>query len=504
LSLAFRAQARQYRGTMGSTPLSSLDASFLRVETPSAHMHVAWKGLFAGREDGTRPDVALLRRSIGARLPLAERFRQRLAFPVGGLGEPVWVDDAAFDIDRHVAALAPVDGVLTRARFDELCDVVLSEPLPRDRPLWQMLLAPRLENGDVGLLMKIHHAMVDGMSAVALGLLLLDLVPDAAVPESPGPAWEPAPAPGAARLALDALARRSYEPLRAARGLAGVATSPRQSVRLAGTLRRAAMAVGEDVLRPAPSSMVNLPIGPRRVLAHHTTPLEPMLAARTRLGATLNDVALGVAAGAMRALALQAGNVPEPLKVMVPVSRREQDDPAVSGNRISFVFIELPLHLHRAAERVEHIRLQTERFKRTGRAQGTETLLSAIGLLPDAFKDAAARMATSSRMYNLTVSHVRLPPALRGPVYLLGCRLREAAPVIPIPEGHALSIGIFTTGDVMTFGAYADPDSLPEIDGMAHALERAAIEIVSPRRRALARRSSAATSAPAHSPVRAA
>ena len=138
-------------------------------------------------------------------------------------------------------------------------------------PLWEIHLAPRLEDGTVGLLMKIHHALVDGKSALAVALLLLDLDPDAPEPPAPPAGSRRGASPGAARLAVDALVDSGTEPLRALGRAARAAGSP---VRLGGTLRRAAMAVGEDVARAAPSSFLNDPIGPRR------TPRRPLAGGR--------------------------------------------------------------------------------------------------------------------------------------------------------------------------------------------------------------------------------
>ena len=458
---------------MARSRLSALDGSFLRVESPSAHMHVAWKGRFTPRADGREITMGMLRASIQGRLRHAERFRQKLAFPPGGLAEPVWVDDPHFAIERHVAPISVEPGELPVARFDTLCDLALSAPLPRDRPLWQVLFAPRLSDGSVGLLMKVHHAMVDGKSAVELALLLLDLTPDA-IPLEPDASWKPQSSPGATRLAIEAMADNGTESLRAAMRFTRMATNPARSVRLADTLRRTALAVGEDVLRPAPSSYVNVPIGPRRTLVSHTTGIEPLLAVKKARGATLNDVALTVVAGALRELSMAAGRMPAPMKVMVPVSRREEDERASLGNRIAFVFIELPVHVARTSDRLRSIVEATTRFKREGRAGSGEALLGAIGALPDPLKNGAAKLASSPRMYNLTVSNV---PGPRMPVYLLGAQLEEAVPVIPIPDGHALSIGIFTLGDRVTFSGYADPTALPQAASLPGALSAAVLDV---------------------------
>lgn len=433
-------------------------------------MHVGWKGIFEPR-DGAPLSVEELRRSIAGRLRHAPRFRQRLAFTPGGFAEPVWVDDERFDVAEHVVALAEPGQVLTRSRFDELCDAALSLPLDRRRALWSLHVAPQLDDGSLGLVMKAHHAMVDGKSAVELALLLLDLSPDA--PEAQADDWAPRPAPSSARLALDAMLDSGGESLRAAAGFARAVTSPR----LAGTLRRAALAVGEDLLRPAPSSYVNGQLSAQRILLHHTHDIQPLLEAKTRLGVTLNDVALAAVSGALRELAMRAGERPQPLKAMVPVSTRAPEQAADLGNRISFVFVDLPVQIAGAADRLDAIRAATARFKEQGRAAGGAAVLGSLGAMPAPVKEAAARMAAAPRTYNLTVSNV---PGPRIPVWLRGCELREAVPVIPLADGHALSIGIFSYGDRITFGAYADPHALPQVGDLPLALCAAVLDVCAP------------------------
>jgi len=340
------------------------------VETDAAHMHVAWKGIFAPRPDGVPLTLDALRESVGGRLRDAPRFRQRLAFPLGGIAEPVWVDDESFDVRRHVMPLAPGSDRIGRRTFDELVDRALSEQLDRGRALWRILFAPTLEEGGGGLVMQAHHAMVDGKSAVELALLLLDLDPDAAPPQ-PDTSWRPEPAPGSGQLALEG------------------------GMRLADTLRRAALSVGEDMLRAAPSSYVNAPIGPRRTLVHHTADINRLLEVKTRQGVTLNDVALTVVAGALRQLAMKAGRIPQPLKVMVPVSVRDADKAAELGNAISFVFIGLPVSRSRPLDRLRAIHRETTSFKRGGRAAGGKAILDSLGLMPGPVRDRAAKLAAS-------------------------------------------------------------------------------------------------------------
>jgi WS/DGAT/MGAT family acyltransferase len=457
-----------------SDRLSPLDTSFLHVESPSAHMHVAWKARFEPHPD--KPPITLerVRALVASRLEHVPRLRQRLAFPPGGFGAPVWVDDAGFQIERHVLPLGPDDEPLTRRRFDSIVDGVLSVPLERGRPLWEIHVAPWLEDGGAGVVMKAHHAMVDGISGVALAMLILDVDPDAVPAEAPA-RWAPKPVPGAGRLALESLADAGMTPMRTAGRLARGGGSG-----LAGGVRTVARALGEDVLSPAPSSYLNTAISPRRTIVGHSADLESMLAARATHAVTLNDVALAVVAGALRQLALCRGVMPAPLKAMVPVTRREAGAEGSLGNRIAFVSVTLPVHERRPLKRLAVIHAQTTAFKSDGRAAGGEVILSALGMLPPLAQARAARLAASPRAYNLVVSNV---PGPRAPVYLLGARAVEAYPVVPLSDKHALSVGIFSLHDRLCFGAYGDPEALPEIRELPGAISASALELLQARPR---------------------
>jgi WS/DGAT/MGAT family acyltransferase len=463
--------------------LSAMDGSFLRLETGGAHMHVAWSATLKVDPECEPPTVDRLRASVAARLDRAPRFRRRLAFPTAGIGEPSWVDDPHFDISRHVLALGGSHAELDDRRFAHLCDRALSVPLARDQPLWEIRLAPRLSGDRVGLMAKLHHALVDGKSALEVALLLFDLEPDA--PASQLAPWSPERGPGAARLAADAVGSGVEESLRAVRGAARLATEPRSAARLGGTLRRAALAAGEDLLRPAPSSSLNTRIGSRRTLVRHAVPREDLKAIKRAAGVTLNDVCLATAAGALRQLSLERGERPRPLKTMVPVNVRAAGERAELGNRISMVFVDLPLDVPSAAARLGLVHRATSAFKRSGRPAGAETVFSALGLLPPQLRGVAARALAAPRTYNLTISNV---PGPDFPLYVLGARLLECYPVVPIASGHALSIGIFTYCSHVHFGFYADPHAFPDVRSLPAAMDAALADLSSafgrgPRRR---------------------
>ena len=408
-----------------------------------------------------------------SRLEGMPRFRRRLRFPPVGMGEPFWVDDEAFAIARHVTLLCDPDDRPTKRRFAALCDRALSEPLDRTHPLWRVYLVPKLQDGSAGMVAKIHHALVDGKSAVEVALLLFDVTPDA----HPAPAadWQPEPEPGTARLALGAISGGATESLRAARGMARMARAPRAgSARIYDTVRSAALSVGDDLLRPAPASYLNVPIGPKRTLVRHRAKLEDVLAIKRAAGVTLNDVCLAAVAGALRESALARGESPRALKAMVPVSVRSDDERTDLGNRISLAFVDLPVSVSTPSARLAEIHRATTAFKADRRPEGNEAMFGALGLLPDPLRTGAARMVGSKRVYNLTVSNI---PGPRFPMYVLGAKLREAYPVVPIAEDHALSIGIFSYCEYLHFGLYADPEALPDVRGLPAALNAALLAL---------------------------
>jgi WS/DGAT/MGAT family acyltransferase len=469
-------------------------------------MHVGWSAVFEPHPDRQRPDLASLRESILGRLHLAPRFRQRLAFPPPLFGEPFWVDDTSFDISRHVVALSDDEAPLSLASFASLTDAAFSVPLDRKRPLWQVLLAPRLEDGRVGMVAKLHHAMADGLAAVDFAVLLFDSSPDP-VHAEPGEEWLPDPEPGLIELTAEAAAGWAGDMWDVARRAGKFAVSPRrQATKLAETVTRVATVVRDDMLTPAPVSGVNVPIGPQRTLVRHRADMAAIRRAcrRPRLAEapmggeriTINDVYLAAVAGALRTVALRRGEVPQPLKVMVPVNLRDESEHGPDGgNRIAFSFIELPLHVATADARLLRVHESTSAFKRSERPAGSHAMLSAIGLLPDPLKSVAARFAASPRTYNVTISNI---PGPRDPLYMLGARLEEAYPVVPLSEDHALSVGVFGYLDHAHFGFYADPRALPDVGDLPQAIAAEIRALAGPRpRRRPAVRDAVAVNAPA-------
>ena len=433
-------------------------------------MHVGWFSVLELPEGRERFDLDELKSRIDGRLHLLPRFRQRVTKIPLGAGEPVWRDDPEFDLDHHVREVpAPLAGFGPR----RVTDAFFTDPLRRDRPLWEIVLIPRMRDGRAGILGKIHHCMVDGVAAVELGMLLFDLAPDV-ISDAPQQ-WIPAPTESPARLAVDAVADTALEQFRVARRMVGLARSPGQTVRVANALGRAALQVAEDALGPAPPSYLNVEIGPTRTLTTHGVALKRLLAVKQGHGVKLNDIVLVACAGALRRFALDRGEPPIDLRVMVPVNvRRPGEDTNGTGNKITFGFIELPISSDRAQERLQRVVESMNALKNDGRIEGSTILLSAAGMLPEPLKDRAARFAASPRLYNLIVSNV---PGPRTRLYACGAKVESIHPVIPTPDLHALSIGVLTYNGAAHFSFYADPLALPRTDSLPSALEKAVIEL---------------------------
>jgi WS/DGAT/MGAT family acyltransferase len=438
--------------------LSALDASFLSAETSNAHMHVGWAATFAPPEDGEMPTFGEIRAHIAARLPADSRYRQRLAAVPFGVHQPAWVTDERFDIDRHLRRTAADD-------LQAIVDAVMSESLPRDRPLWQIWVADRLADGRLGLVGKMHHCMVDGLAAVQLSSALLDLdderrpVPIGPVREAAGE--EPDPFALLAGGVLDRIGEQARLAQASLRALGDPLAIPRATRRFVRTLANAALPV-------APRSALNRPSSPQRHLARLTRPLDDLRAIGRRFDTTVNDVLLASVAGALHRFLPES----EALKVMVPVNVADRD--GALGNHISFIFVELPCEEPDPVVRLMRINRDTASSKLAGEPADADTVLQMLGFAPRRFQRAMTGVVSHPRLFNLTVSNI---PGPRAPLYLRGCRLEAAWPVVPLAEGHAVSVGMTTVCDTACFGVYADRSALPEADALAGLIDRAIDEL---------------------------
>jgi len=431
---------------MSPARLSALDAAFLSLESEHAPMHVGWAAVFAPPADGPRPRFEDIRAHIGARLGRAPRYRQRLAHVPLGLGDPVWIDDRDFDICDHV-------GRARHGDFERLVDEVLSAPLQHGRPLWELWIADELEDGQIGVVGKAHHCLVDGLAAVELMALLLDRTPEPDTGSDVG-GWTARAAPSAMKLVRGAVGQQLDEALRIAKVPLAFARDP---ARGAGQAWRAARAVSQAAAPPAPPSRLNGAMTSMRHLGTHSRPMEDLKVIKRRFGTTVNDVLLTACAGALRGLGEDVA-----VKAMVPVSVEAPD--AKWGNRIAFLFLDLPCQEEDPVWRLRDIHVAMRERKRGGVPEGADMVLNALSYAPRPIRRVASKVIASPLLSNLTISNI---PGPQFPLYLMGCEVNDAYPVVPLTDKHGLSIGMTTIHARACFGVYAQSDLAGEADRIA-------------------------------------
>jgi diacylglycerol O-acyltransferase / wax synthase len=369
-------------------------------------------------------------------------------------------------VDRQVyRAAGPLGG---------LVDEVMSMPLRRDRPLWELWICENATDEHFAIVGKLHHCMVDGLAAVELGSLLLDITPEPEPEPYGSDVWEAAREPGAERLLLrgarDLLAQQlalvSW-PLRAI-------TSPAGSAReAAANALRMTRALSHSLVRGAPTSMLNRPLSPLRRLAWSERPLRDLQLIKRTYGTTVNDVMLAAVAGGIRAYLIDHGEPPVALKAMVPVNVRGARDEL--GNHISFVFAELPCDEPDPLGRLYRLHATMSQRKRDGEPQGADLALKAAGHTPGVVQQAISRIIASPRTFNLVVSNI---PGPSQPLYMLGCRLQATYPVVPLADRHAVSIGMTTIRDRACLAVYADREAIPDAETLVRDIDRAVAELL--------------------------
>ena len=230
---------------------------------------------------------------------------------------------------------------------------------------------------------------------------------------------------------------------------------------------RRALRAAHHSLVPAPRSVLNEAISDDRHLATVRRPFAEVREIKRRREATVNDVVLAVAAGGVRRLFERRGEEPMPLKTMVPVSVRDGEGADDLGNRISFVFIELPCDEPEPDRRLAAVKAAMAERKEAEEPEGAHAVLDAVEYAPRTLQHIVSHATASARAFNLVVSNIPGPPQS---LYMLGCELEEVYPVVPLADEHAVSIGFTTVGDQAFFGVYADRESLPDADALAAAI----------------------------------
>jgi WS/DGAT/MGAT family acyltransferase len=474
-----------------SSRLTPLDATFLELEEAdeSAHMHIGAIMVFDGMKAGGAPSPEQLCGHLAERLGQLPRYSQRLSEPhTGGLSWPEWRPDPAFDLARQVsrAALPEPGG---RTELQDWASAFFSQRLDRLRPLWEMVIVEGLEDGRWALATKTHHCMVDGVGSVDVGHLILDTQPRRSrraaggprlTADKPGPedAHEDSGGGSADPLGRVVRAWTGLLPMdtitsAAQAGVHGV-MHPRDALR---TATSALEMVAREEIRAAPHTSLNDPIGTQRRFEVVRVPLAAINAIRAELGGTVNDVVLAVVASGLKKLLESRGETPpeQGVRAMVPMNVRSAGEKLALGNKISSLFIDLPVCEPDPIRRYRETAARSAALKTDGHsAEGTTAVLDIAGLAPPVIHSTIAQALYATRLFNVTITNV---PGPQQPLYAFGCRMREIQPLVPLAAAHAVGVAIVSYDGDAFFGVIADRDNVPDLDVMVKEIGDAVGEL---------------------------
>ncbi|GAB7005096.1 wax ester/triacylglycerol synthase family O-acyltransferase [Nocardioides sp. AN3] len=457
--------------------LTPRDLAFLTEERASAPRQNATVEIFEPGPEGFGYDAFLA--LIADRISFVPRYRQRIQSVPGRLANPVWVDDSTFDLHYHVRRSAlPRPGTADQLR--DLVARIVSRPLDRHRPLWEMYLVEGLEGGRVAILSKAHQALVDGVHTVDLGQLLLDVSPELRVldPEALDE-WRPSRGATPAGLLVDAVRDALAEPevlLDSARS-----TGSHLARRVRRLTRRgvgtAQLVVRGGSERPSP---LNGRLSQQRRLITLDARLEDLRAIRAEHGGTINDVVLAIVTGGLRSFLMTRGESlagTRQIRAVVPVSVIDENEEATSlGSQIAVHFVDLPVAEASPVVRLHQVSYSFESHKATGRGVSASRLVGIAGFAPTTFHAVGSRAAAAQpdRSYHVCVTNV---PGPQSPRYAAGARMVASYPVPPLAPGHAVAIGVTSYDGGVFFGVTTDRDLVPDAELLGQCLSDALDEL---------------------------
>ena len=444
--------------------LSGLDASFLYLETSDQPMHVC---SIMELDTSTMPGgytFDRLRDALSLRIRAMPQFREKLANSRLNLDHPVWVDDNNFDIDRHLhrIGLPPPGG---RAELSEICGHIASLPLDRRRPLWEMWVIEGVagtdchRDGRIGVMIKVHHAGVDGVTGA-------NLMSQLCTTEADAPAPDPVDGVGGAsgwEIAAGGLVRFASRPLHLANVVPGTVSS------VVGTLLRARE--GQTMARPfaAPRTVFNARISGRRNVALAKLDLEDIKTVKNHFGVKVNDVVMALVSGVLRQCLAERNALPDTsLVATVPVSVHGKSD-RPGRNQVSGMFSSLQTHIADPVERLKAIAEANSVAKQHSSAIGATLLqdwtqFAAPAVFGIAMRVYARTRLTEMPVHNLVVSNV---PGPQIPLYMLGCEVKAMYPLGPIFHGSGLNITVMSLNRNLDVGLISCPQLLPDLWAMA-------------------------------------
>jgi WS/DGAT/MGAT family acyltransferase len=449
--------------------MNGIDPMFVYSETPVTPMEVAYACIFDPTTAPGGYSFEAVRAVLAERVPSLVPFRRRLVPVPFGLDHPRWVDDPDFDLDNHLHRVAlPAPG--GEAELTAMVAAVMGRPLDPDQPPWEMHVVEGLEGGQVGLIAKIHHSVIDGVAGVQLMAQLLDLSEEGR-PAVVCPPWLPAALPSNAQMVAAALPNMFTSPVRALQAVREVGRTALRLARCALDGRTGPFSIPLG----APSTF-ETPVGATRSVSFARLSLRDMRLLKEKFSVTINDVVLAICSGALRShLAEHDEEAEDPLVAVVPISVRGASTDEDLGNRLSAMFVPLATNLEHPLDRLRAIAATSTAAKAQERAVGYGPMASAVSeAVPPVLARPMIQLGIQVgalrrlRAGNLMISNV---PGPNFSLYFAGMRMAAAYPLGPVVDGVALNVTVQSYGDTVFVGINACATAVPDLPALARAME---------------------------------
>ncbi|MHB8465330.1 MAG: WS/DGAT/MGAT family O-acyltransferase [Acidimicrobiales bacterium] len=456
--------------------LSGMDATFLYIENASHHMHVSMVSVFDPSEMPGGYSFAKIRAVVNERIPRIQMFRRRLVTVPFNLGHPIWVEDPDLDLDYHLRRVAvPAPGGIKE--LTELASAFVSRQLDRSRPMWEMQVVEGLEGGNIGVLAKVHHSMVDGVGGADMMVHLFDLEPNPAPSETVEELPPKERVPSDWELVSHALLSTARRPAK----FLGLIPGTIKAVTGVARARRASTGPNMPAPFSAPATPFNAAITPHRSIAVTRLSLSEVKEVKRAFGCTVNDVVLALCGGALRRYLDRIGQLPDkPLVAVVPVSVRAEAD-IEGSNAVSAMFTTLATDIADPEKRIAAIHDTTLGAKEEHKAIGADLLTNWAEFAAPVVFTQASRLYSSMKLadrhrpiHNVIISNVPGPPF---PLYLAGAKLVMLCPLGPVMEGAGLNITVLSHMDSIDVGLIACSELIPDLWDMARDFDESMEEL---------------------------
>ena len=441
--------------------LNTLDAGFLMAEDSDRNVSLAIGGIAI--IDGPAPDYEKFKSILAERIRTVPRCTQMLHTQPFDIAAPQWVDDPAFDINRHVRRVAVPRPGDDAELFQVVADV-LERRLDRDRPLWECWVIEGLKGNRWAMLMKVHHCMADGISAMRILTQLCDEIdgdafarPAAAKRTTARTHLKPVPDPNPRGNPLGNLWRTAT----------GITNAVNQTISGAGE-------IAGGLLRPGAGSSLVGPVTAMRRYRAVRVPLADVEQVCRKFDVTVNDVALAAITEGFRCVLLHRGEKPRPdsLRTLVPVSVRSGDDTLDKpGNRLSIMLPYLPVEQDDPIQQLRTVHTRLTRTKQGGQRQAGNMAVSASSYVPFMLSSFMIRLLTRLPQRGI----VTLATNVRGPhrrLEMMGHSVARLLPIPPIALQLRTGVAVMSYADDLVFGITADYDAgAADVDELADGIK---------------------------------